>query len=808
MRTSLLSLIALSTFSHAAAASPSGPARSALARIAEATGRIPLVSWRAGRDRPSLVAGRLSVPLAGRPQDVAATFLGAHPELVRAPVTELRPERVDRVQGGAVIRYRQWHRGLPVFNGTAAVMVDDTGVVRSISASTWSVPPQDLTPTLDAAAALLAARAHAPVSGLARPAAPRLGLYGHPGGVRLVYRVDLPAVLALLSAPTIYLDAHDGRLVRRVSRIRFAKRAKAFLPNPVVTPTAQEVQLSWLGDGAITLENARILSLNCIDNHNLTRVAFNQFAVDVHLCDEIHKARADSRLDFLFDPVAEGTAPQAEDEFAEVQMFYHANRIYDFYTSLGFSGLVPSTGDGPLQATVNFRIPIDTNHPPTDLISAFQQVQDPNGPLYPFDNAFFVDAASASQILNRERDSMVFGQGTLVDFAYDGDVIYHEFGHAVVASTARLGSGLIDEFGLDSAPGAMNEGYADYFAAALSGDPNIGDYAGRALPAGQAAGAIRTLTNADVCPNHLWGEVHQDSQAFSAGLWQARMGVAENDRATYDAAVFAALVSLSSEASFEDAATATAAAVQSRLGATAAGAVRTALESRGLFGCNDRIVDYAQAGPRRLVFVEGRGSVDLTPYVPGYFQIRFEVPAGKNEIVVTYALGRGLPTPESLGDFFGGGSPDLRLLVARDQPIIFQYEGQSIANTGDFVEVRPRDTGTTTPQGAKIFEARYSEGVTPGVYYLMLVNAGQIQGVASRLDVAAAVAASPADAGTPSTDGGAAGADGGPGPTDGGAASGTRGGCGGCDVGGAPSSAGLLLGILALLVAHVRRRRA
>ena len=46
---------------------------------------------------------------------------------------------------------------------------------------------------------------------------------------------------------------------------------------------------------------------------------------------------------------------------------------------------------------------------------------------------------------------MWFGQGPRHDYAYDGDVVYHEFTHAVVDATIQLPSAI-------NAPGAMNEG--------------------------------------------------------------------------------------------------------------------------------------------------------------------------------------------------------------------------------------------------------------------------------------------------------------------------------------------------------------
>ena len=99
----------------------------------------------------------------------------------------------------------------------------------------------------------------------------------------------------------------------------------------------------------------------------------------------------------------------------------------------------------------------------------------------------------------------------------------------------------------------MNEGLADYFSSAIGGDPLVGEYGGRNIPGNTAAeGAVRDLTNKDLCADDRWGEVHQDSQPFSASLWAARVAVAGDPKAagfdaakakTFDAAVLAAIQS-------------------------------------------------------------------------------------------------------------------------------------------------------------------------------------------------------------------------------------------------------------------------
>jgi Zn-dependent metalloprotease len=71
---------------------------------------------------------------------------------------------------------------------------------------------------------------------------------------------------------------------------------------------------------------------------------------------------------------------------------------------------------------------------------------------------------------------MWFGQGTFIDFGYDGDVVYHEFGHYVVNQTVNfVGSPHVDKYGLTVAPGAMNEGMADTYSSFITGDPYVGE---------------------------------------------------------------------------------------------------------------------------------------------------------------------------------------------------------------------------------------------------------------------------------------------------------------------------------------------
>jgi len=85
---------------------------------------------------------------------------------------------------------------------------------------------------------------------------------------------------------------------------------------------------------------------------------------------------------------------------------------------------------------------------------------------------------------------MVFGAGPALNLGLDGSLVYHEYLHAVIGLTAGLGDDFFDRdlfFSL-----ALGEGFADYFAASLSGDPRLWRYASAG---GAAAGAARSLAD-------------------------------------------------------------------------------------------------------------------------------------------------------------------------------------------------------------------------------------------------------------------------------------------------------------------------
>ena len=233
----------------------------------------------------------------------------------------------------------------------------------------------------------------------------------------------------------------------------------------------------------------------------------------VRSCDQL-SARCDTQTshavpdlngDYLFPPM-----PLAfDDAFAEVSAYHHGSRVVAYFASahsFNWSCMARTTMD----VLVNY----------SDM------------PHVAYDNAMFVPGSSSSC------GFLAFGQGGLADYAYDGDVVYHEYGHAVTDQISALGflqSGVVSTY----QPLAINEGTSDYWAAAVQGDPQIAE----SLSSLEGfMGALRSIDNTLACPGDLVGEGHFDGRIWSGFGWNVR-GIVGQTRA--DALWFVTMSSLS-----------------------------------------------------------------------------------------------------------------------------------------------------------------------------------------------------------------------------------------------------------------------
>jgi len=198
----------------------------------------------------------------------------------------------------------------------------------------------------------------------------------------------------------------------------------------------------------------------------------------------------DADANFLFDPPKNKL--DEHDAFANVNAYYHIHRIRGVFTDQ--LGVDMSSSKWTLGVVTN--------------------VMD-DGSYY--DNAAFAPQSLPSPA--NKKNTIVIGQGSESDFAYDSDVFLHEFTHYVAHNAINYSGGQFDDdaYGLNSFGGAIDEGTADYFACTTNGDPILGEASLGPL------GAERDLEEGGRrCPEDLVGEVHYDGRIIGNTAWAVR----------------------------------------------------------------------------------------------------------------------------------------------------------------------------------------------------------------------------------------------------------------------------------------------
>ena len=582
---------------------------------------------------------------------------------------DLIPQRVDRFgDGETIVRYAQVHQGIPVIGRGSLERYSPLGR-RLLQRPDLALDLPSITPTLSPSDAATIARASASDAHLVIwPTLDR--------GSRLAYAV-VPKALPGGPAPRTIVDAQTGEVLEARDMRVFAD-AKVYEFNPTKTPKASTKPLALEPSGGL-LTNPFVEAHNCIDRKSVKSLDVG-VAFDVHVCDIDQLAKADRDGNFVYEPVDDQSPAARTDEFSEVSIYYHASKAYAFFRDLQGDPDAQVVSDKPLRTIANLQLPKGL------LQGNIAQAGDPETPLEPFQNAFFAPAAGGlgavfAQLYGFDAGALWFGQGPKRDYAYDGDVVYHEFTHAVVDDTLKLVAWHADKYGAVDAPGAMNEGLADYFSCAITGDPDVGEYASADL--GSTTGVIRTLDNQDTCAS-LVGEVHADSTAFSGGLWDARSQMAEADRVTFDRALYKAMRQNAGhgDVGFEDLIALFIAQLEEDLPKGAA-ALKSAMTTRRLLvdgkGC-DRVLVYGRdpisSPQKRLGFVApGKQSINIKGIAPGVVQIKANIPDEAVQIRVSFLQARAAGSPNPLGGSSKPFTPTV--LVKLGAPIVWDAKSQN-----------------------------------------------------------------------------------------------------------------------------------
>lgn len=138
---------------------------------------------------------------------------------------------------------------------------------------------------------------------------------------------------------------------------------------------------------------------------------------------------------------------------------------------------------------------------------------------FQLDNAFFMPLTK----------TLSFGAGSkfLKNTALSRDIVLHEYGHAVT----NMIYGLQTSFEFR----AMDEAFSDYFAATITGNPEIAE---GAMQERTGMKYLRNVENNMVFPRSFTGiSFHDDGQMFSGALWNLRkvLGAEKTDKMVHEA---------------------------------------------------------------------------------------------------------------------------------------------------------------------------------------------------------------------------------------------------------------------------------
>ncbi len=580
-------------------------------------------------------------------------------------------------------------RGIPVRRASRMVPVDAGGAwLRAPSTPTLAPPqvdPADATVSAEALPGFVAdaLALDAPPRFESAPTLVYIVILGQPV---LAWEVQLPLTLTPIpSRRTLWMSAMTGRLLDEVEQVRSAQ-ARVFLENPSTTPEPVVVTLPRLGEvapGAV-LESETVAAFNCASEPPETVPEW----VDEGDCYPVHSASADADGNFfvsLPEVIVEDDNVQADDDYAELSMFFHGGRFLDVLAEKG----VPQFQCE--QATMLANVRALT---PTDDFD-----------FEPVNNAFYTNQCDPEKGV-----AMLFGQGSDVDFAYDGDVVYHELGHGVVAmlTPEGLNGRKLREDGSLVDAGGMNEAIADYMAYMMTDDPRVAEYVGRFWTS-TTRKQIRTGENTKRCPDDTIGQVHNDGEPFAAALWSVRSRVGES----VDTLVLRALPLMPSDASLEEGADAlltiaSELVAESTWTADDVALLERALATRGLIDCPRVITDRAEVEDGRTMHLRRRNAT-LQPFLPGPMQLRYVVPPGTERLEVQFGL-RGVDDEGNTA----------AVLVKRDDSMIrFSYDLIALDDPGDATGETGRIREVTLVQGDWDLELEPVE--VPGGGYVVVI---------------------------------------------------------------------------------------
>ena len=468
------------------------------------TGRMCVLYAAAALTGLTLAAPGPAMGAPGTPRAIRAAI---------APRHELTATRRVTLPGGTVIqRFQQRVGGRPVLGGEAVLDRSPAAPPRLVADTTRPGIEQPTAARVPRMEAIETAKRTAGVRALRGALSARLAIQPGDGG-RLVWQVLVPAARPLGDFEVL-VDAASGEVVAQADLLRRFRTgvARLYKVNPVVQHHGAKHLWSDRDDRDTRLLRRlrrRVRLPNLENGQDCLRGRW------VHAL-RGHREKETCKRNLRWKKVT-----RSDSRFEALETYFQIDRSQAYIQSLGFS---------------------DSNPSPNGIVDRAQRAV---ADAYRQDNSFYSPLSG----------SITYGSGG-VDDAEDGDVIVHEYGHAMQDSQSSA-------FGhsLRFQPSSLAEGSSDYWAAVMSSltphtanedhvcifDWDATTY-GRFFPrvpsersgrkCGRRADVTRTLDEAKArCPRVASGgrfapDPHCVGQVWSSPLWSIRRELVAGARTT------------------------------------------------------------------------------------------------------------------------------------------------------------------------------------------------------------------------------------------------------------------------------------
>lgn len=439
-----------------------------LRRVVQVRGSIPIE----GGDFPEAVRGLLA-------KHGGELGLGAVPEGLQVISDTDSPV-------GRVVRYRETRDGIPVYGTEILVASDTSGRVTQMDLTHHAAAQVVVADAaLSAKDAVKAATAAVEGKPRLKPEPPEQVYYPVGDALRLAYRVLVPTTEPVHDWEVV-VDAASGEVLSQEDLIAWAPDGSGlvFDPNPVVSagtntlrdPSGTPATCGFTGTPQATIDAQRVTrTLRDLTLTGGTHRLDGPFCRIVNFANPAPAIPEEATASAF-------TYPSDDPRFEAVNVYYHVDSFQRYLQSLGVTN------------AHNSRIDCD-----------------------PHDNS-----GGGGAFFSPADGGLHFGDsGTCrPDRAEDGDVMIHEYGHAIQRNMVPTWGTISPVTGRRETR-AMGEGYGDILAALYFSEANGGFQREVFEDWIFGPGGLRRVDGTKTYPTDWANQEHADGEIWSAALWNA-----------------------------------------------------------------------------------------------------------------------------------------------------------------------------------------------------------------------------------------------------------------------------------------------